>query len=239
MSLAILKNYYWKKLIYYHDIIASRKFECFTLKYVKSNSIVYSSLFTILKLTTRVTMDKIQTNRYSAVAIFFHWAIAIMIFFNFATGLLFNYNHSKYIEMIALHKQSGVFILGLVILRLLWRFTHRYPSLTGEIPFSEKVLAYFGHVVMYLLMLIIPVAGILFVQGYNHNLIVCGYKLPKLLNYDMPFEQAERLQHLHESLAIFLATLVAGHIIAALKHHFIDKNQVLTRILPHFGKRKK
>lgn len=184
-------------------------------------------------------MDKLQAHKYSATAKFFHWAIAAMILFNILSGFLFNYSQHTDVKIIGLHKQSGVFILGLVILRILWRITHRYPSLTGEIPSSEKILAYFGHFLMYLLMLIIPLVGIIFVQGFNHKLIVCGYELPRLLNYDMSLARAEQLQYLHESLALFLTTLIAGHIIAAFKHHFIDKNMVLTRILPSFCKKNK
>ena len=181
------------------------------------------------------TNDLLQQN-YSRVAIFLHWLIALMVMMNIVGGLLFSCDIILFSNQMLLHKQSGVIILVLVIVRIIWRLSHEYPRLTGSIPASEEVLAKFGQFLLYFLMLTVPLSGLIFVQSAGHNPTIAGYHLPIL----MPFLTASdvpQLELVHTSLAVFFATLILGHTIAALKHHFIDKKRVLVRILPKFLRR--
>lgn len=175
--------------------------------------------------------------RYPAVAIFLHWVIALMVVTNLLTGFLFENNIIIFSEQINFHKLSGVTILSLVVVRILWRLTHHYPSLNGLIPSSEKFLAHFGHLFLYFLLLVLPLSGILLVQSAGKNIELFGLAVPQIIN-TTDNATAERFLQIHEALAIMLSTLVAGHIIAALKHHFIDKNDILRRILPKWLLRK-
>lgn len=169
--------------------------------------------------------------RYPAVAIFLHWVIAVMVLANLLSGFLFENNIILFAKQIDFHKLSGTIILSLVIVRILWRLTHRYPSLKGLIPVSEKFLAHFGHLFLYFLLIVLPISGILLVQSLGKNIEFFGLTIPRLISAT-DNTTSERFVQIHESLAVMLLTLVIGHIIAALKHHFIDKNNVLRRMLP-------
>lgn len=177
-----------------------------------------------------------NTGSYSNVAKFFHWSIAFMILFNLISGATLAYfdAFSTQINLFAIHKQTGVMILVLAVLRLTWRLTHRYPSLKGMLPAHERLLAGFGHVLLYILMFALPISGILFSQSFGKEVDLLWIKLPTFID---PQAQGVALQflNLHKFLAIIITTIVAGHTLAAIKHHIIDKNQVLTRMLPKFG----
>lgn len=175
--------------------------------------------------------------RYPPVAILLHWIIAVMVLTNLLSGFLFANNIIIFSEQINFHKLSGVTILSLVIVRVLWRLTHSYPSLNGLIPTSERFLAHFGHLFLYFLLLVLPLSGILLVQSFGKNIELFGLAIPQIIN-TTDSATAEQFLQIHEALAIMLSTLVTGHIIAALKHHFIDKNDILRRMLPKWFLRK-
>lgn len=175
--------------------------------------------------------------RYPAAAIFLHWIIAIMVVTNLLSGFLFANNIIIFSAQINFHKLSGVTILSLVVVRVLWRLTHSYPSLNGLIPTSERFLAHFGHLFLYFLLLVLPLSGILLVQSFGKSIELFGLAIPQIIN-TTDNATAEQFLQIHEALAIMLSTLVTGHIIAALKHHFIDKNDILRRMLPKWFLRK-
>lgn len=184
-------------------------------------------------------MKKQNPDHYSGVAKFLHWSIAILITFNLLSGLISSYSKTvnNFAELHVFHKHSGVIILTLVIFRIFWRITHKYPNLR-MLPPSEMIIANFGHTLFYVLMVSIPIAGICFIQSTNHHVYFFGYTLPTIIN-PQPVEISKKIFSIHKYLAISLATLVIGHVIAALKHHYIDKNEVLKRIMPSFKSEKK
>lgn len=169
---------------------------------------------------------------YPTSAKFFHWSIALIILLNLIIGVvLVNfYSLSKQLNLFIIHEQFGVTVLMLAILRLIWRLTHRYPSLDGLIARHEIFLAKFGHLLLYTLMFAIPICGIFLSQSAGKHPGLLWYHLPTLIERDLDLQ--EQLLNLHKYLAILLAVIIAGHSIAALKHHFIDKNQILRRMLP-------
>lgn len=169
---------------------------------------------------------------YPTSAKFFHWSIALIIFSNLIIGLILVnfYSLSKQLNLFIIHEQFGVTVLMLAILRLIWRLTHRYPSLDGLIAKHEIFLAKFGHLLLYTLMFAIPVCGILLSQSAGKHPGLLWFHLPTFIERDMDLQ--ERLLEIHKYLAILLTVIIAGHTIAALKHHIIDKNQILARMLP-------
>lgn len=183
--------------------------------------------------------DKSAVNdNYCSVAIFFHWAIALLIFANLLTGTLLANDIVSLNSSMQMHKQTGILILILVICRIIWRLTHHYPTLNEQIPVSEKLLDNFGHLFLYFLILAMPLSGVLMVQSAGKQLNLLGVMvLPKIVNQNS--ELFEQFLDIHKSLAIMLVTMIVGHTIAALKHHFIDKNQVLLRMLPKVLRRDK
>lgn len=168
---------------------------------------------------------------YSAVAMFLHWSIAAIVGLNIISGPLSYHQIFLFSNQLMFHKQCGVIVFLLVVLRIMWRISHQYPSLKGHIPASEELLAKFGVVFLYFLMLAVPFTGLLLAQGHHKNVTFWGHPapiiIPSLGTSDVP-----KLVVLHNSLALVFVTLIVGHTIAALKHHFIDKSSVLTRILP-------
>jgi cytochrome b561 len=183
-------------------------------------------------------MNKFTNNDYDSVAKFLHWSIAIMIFFNLTSGLILVYffTLSTSLNLYEIHKQFGMIILILTFLRLLWRLSHSYPKLT-ELPFSEAILANFGVILMYALMFAIPISGIYFTQSYSHDVHILNFKLFQVIS-PQPWAISAQFLSLHKYLAILIAAIVAGHTLAALKHHYLDKNDILRRMLPNLKRKK-
>ncbi|WP_447725833.1 cytochrome b [Sphingomonas koreensis] len=96
-----------------------------------------------------------KARRYSMVAIVLHWVIAVAIFYNLASGLLGAYLPP---EFFAFHISSGITILVLSVLRVLWRLTHRPPPFLAMASW-EKSLAHVVHFLLYAAMLILPFTG--------------------------------------------------------------------------------
>lgn len=186
------------------------------------------------------SMPNKSVTSYPSIAKFFHWAIALMIFFNLASGVILIYyrSFSLSIELFDIHKQFGTMILFLALLRLLWRFTHKYPSLDGIIPKHEQIIASLGHLALYILMFAIPISGIFMSQAFGKNVYFLFLKLPIVLSTPSK-ELAMQFLTLHKYLAIGIALIVGGHATAALKHHIVDKNDILLRMLPSRGRNKK
>lgn len=175
--------------------------------------------------------------RYDAMAKSLHWSIAILILCNLCLGLILrnHFYNSVHKVFITIHKENGLLIFVLVIFRIFWRSTHKYPTLKQMMPWQEKILANFGQISLYLLMLAVPISGVLLLNSKGGTPSLFGYQLPHLIPIQDGINVKKYLD-LHTFLVIILMTLVCGHIIAALKHHFIDKNKILLRMLPRFRK---
>ncbi len=175
------------------------------------------------------------SNRYTRTAISLHWLMAILLIGLFAVG---TYMHELplspwKLQVYSWHKWAGVTAFILVLARLAWRFTHRPPPLPLNMPRSTELAAHVGHALLYLLMIIIPLTGWLMSSAKGVQTVYLGMiPLPDLLAKNK--ELGNLLQDVHAWLNYTLATIVVIHIAAALKHHFIDKDNVLTRMLPGF-----
>ena len=175
--------------------------------------------------------------RYTGVAIGLHWLIALALVGSFALGL---YMHElplspQKLKLYSWHKWAGVTIFLFVVLRLGWRLAHRPPALPAAMPSWQRKAAEATHVLLYLLMFAVPLSGWLMSSAKGFQTVWFGVlPLPDLL--DKNKELGDALQQLHMLLNFSMAALVVAHLGAALKHHFVDRDDVLSRMLPLFRK---
>lgn len=179
--------------------------------------------------------------RYDEVAIAIHWLTAFAIVIQFALGwTMISLRPPSYLHF-ALHqwhKSIGITILALSILRLIWRLLHRPPSLPATMPVWEKRVAKINHAMLYCLLIALPISGWALVSASPLNIPTVLYgvlPLPHLpILADLPDKQAaqQALKAVHEIGGWILALLLAGHVSAALRHHFQLRDDVLVRMLP-------
>lgn len=178
------------------------------------------------------------SSRYDGVAILLHWLIAAALVANFALGITMvdipGITPAK-LKYFNWHKWAGVTILALVTLRLLWRLFHRPPALPATMARWQRGLATATHWGLYGLMFAIPLSGYFYSLAAGFPVVWLGVvKLPVLIGPDPALK--ESLLTLHYLLNMALAGLVLAHAGAALKHHFIDRDGVLLRMLPRLSK---
>jgi cytochrome b561 len=193
-----------------------------------------------------------NNNKYTKTAIILHWLIALGIFAMFALGWymtelpkeapkqmaydLFDWGiytwqlseeaspRSFYFN---LHKSVGITILGLVIIRILWRITHKPPALLTSYKAWERKLSTAAHHLLYLLMFILPASGLIMAMSGKYGVKWFGLNfLPGSDNKAIRdfFEGA------HEAIGIFILVVIAIHIAGAIKHKVIDKDTTMQRM---------
>jgi len=140
------------------------------------------------------------------------------------------------LQALSWHKSFGMTILMLAIIRLVWRWMNPVPDLTAETKPWERVLAKISHVLLYALIFAMPLTG--WMMSSARNFPVSWFKLFQFPDLVAPAEQTfHRMQDLHHLLFSVLVVVALLHAAGALKHHFIDRNDVLKRMLP-FGRLK-
>ncbi|MEN9479612.1 MAG: hypothetical protein RLZZ298_1007 [Pseudomonadota bacterium] len=178
-----------------------------------------------------------MTNHYTSTAKALHWLMAILLFGLLALGF---YMHDlplspEKLQLYSWHKWAGVSAFLLVLVRLAWRVTHIPPALPASMPKLMQLAAHAGHLGLYGLMLAIPISGWLMSSAKGFQTVWFGVlPIPDLLEKNK--ELGNLLQTIHMSLNLLFVVTLAGHIGAALKHHFIDKDDILTRMLPQHSK---
>ena len=181
---------------------------------------------------------KNDESRYGVVAQFFHWAVVILIIVqyvlaNWADGLPLG---SAKIAVLARHKSFGITILALVLLRLVWRWFNTVPPEPLAMPRWQKITARVSHIAMYALLLATPVVG--WLMSSARNFPVSWFGLVTLPDFIAPNRPAyDFLHEAHEFMALTLLALALLHVAAALKHHFVDRDNVLRRMLPFISER--
>jgi len=179
------------------------------------------------------------STHYTAVAKLLHWVIAALIVTQFTLGWLADdlpIGLHK-LALLARHKSFGMTILMLAVLRVVWRFTNRPPPLPPGMTLVERVLAKGTHIAFYVLLFAMPVTGWMMSSAKNYSVSWFGlFTWPNLISQSD--DAFVFLQSTHEILSWALLSIVALHILAALKHHFWNKDDVLVRMLP-FTKRER
>ena len=181
--------------------------------------------------------------RYTRVAMLLHWLVAALIVVNVALGWGVDLLPGSAVRSaINLHKSIGLTVLGLVLLRILWRLSHPPPPMPASYAKRERRLAHAVHLGLYILILGIPLSGYLhdsaFSQAARHPLTLYGLidvpRIPAIVALD---PVAKRHVHafwfaVHVWLGYVLYGLFALHVVGALKHQFVDRTPELERMLP-------
>jgi cytochrome b561 len=171
--------------------------------------------------------------RYSAVAQAFHWIIAALIVVQFVLGNLqedLPLGAHK-LALLARHKSFGMTVLMLAVLRLLWRLKHAPPALPAGMRPIEKSIARATHIAFYVLLFVMPLTGWLMSSAKNYSVSWFGlFTWPNLIARNETAFAV--LRSTHDILSGVLFVIAILHILAALKHHFWNKDNVLLRMLP-------
>lgn len=183
---------------------------------------------------------------YTHVAIAIHWLTALLIIGllavgKFMTGL--DANDTLRFTLTQSHKTFGILVLTLSILRILWRLTHRAPAHPAHAPSWEKWAANLSHFAFYALILVLPLSGWAMVSVSSLNIDTFLFNripLPHIpilewLNVSEGAAQdslEHRFHSVHHVAGTVLIVLLIVHVGAALKHHYIDKDDVLRRMKP-------
>ncbi|WP_374193459.1 cytochrome b [Trinickia mobilis] len=172
-----------------------------------------------------------------------HWVIAAGILCNVALGLSVDFLPDDWIRpVIDTHKSIGITVLGLVLLRILWRVAHRPPPLPKAFPSWERASAHAAHLLLYVLMIGLPLSGWLHDSAWKdaatHPMTLFHLVPWPRIGFVMNLEPAFK-EHMHDVLGALhtcfgygLYAVLALHIGGALKHELIDRESVLRRMLP-------
>jgi len=176
--------------------------------------------------------------RYGATAILSHWLLALLIAGNFAFGLYFidlPFSPQK-LRYFSWHKWAGVIVVPLAAILLATRLARGTVPLPAEMPEWERRVSDWTHMLLYIFYFASPLSGWLYSSATGFQTVLFGVlPIPDLLSKSR--ELAEPLKAAHHWINYALAAVVAVHVAAAIKHHFVDRDDVLTRMIPLLRKR--
>lgn len=172
--------------------------------------------------------------RYTRFAVLLHWLIALLIISAFALGVTMvdipGITPTK-LRYFSWHKWLGVTVLALACARLLWRLTHPAPAYPASMPDWQKSAAHGLHGLLYVLMFAIPVSGYFYSLAAGVPVVYLGV-IPLPVFIDASDVLKPILKQVHYALNVSLVFLVVAHMAAALKHVFIDRDDMFRRMLP-------
>ncbi len=177
-------------------------------------------------------MQAQPTQSYDAVAKSLHWLMVVVFAALFVLGFVMT-EMPKGPERYALydvHEILGMLALVLAAARLAWRFMHSPPAPIGSEESWLVMGAKVAHVTLYALMFAVPIVGWLMLSAAGHQVELGVVTIPAPIGKNEALK--EILSEVHELLAFGFLGLIAVHMAAALKHHFVDRDLTLVRILP-------
>ncbi|MGA9341398.1 MAG: cytochrome b [Rhodanobacteraceae bacterium] len=172
---------------------------------------------------------------WGSLAKVFHWLIVLAILVQGSVGLIMVNlpRRPSIIPVYSFHKSLGLTILALALLRIVWRILDRRPAPPSAMPRWQVIAARASHVLLYVLLFAVPLSGWLFDSTASlRPLFWWGIiRMPNLTGGPLPAWK-EAAANLHATLFWTLFAVAALHAAAALKHHLIDRDDVLRRMLP-------
>ncbi len=166
----------------------------------------------------------------------FHWAVAFLVVGMLGLGYaMHNLVESLQLkfELYQLHKSLGFLTIILVLMRLAWRFANPVPRLPDSMRQQDKWLAHLSHIVLYGLLILMPLSGWINTETAELNIPTRIFGLFTLPDPFGPNKALNNFFHgAHEIMAWLIIVFVLVHILAALWHHFVAKDNILRRMLP-------
>lgn len=167
---------------------------------------------------------------YGSVIKFLHWLIALLVIVLLCVGYLLGYIQDKavFAKVVNVHKLVGLSVLVLMIIRLAWALINPKPELPNT-PCWQRFIERVVHYSLYALLIAMPLTGWIMSVASGHT--------PKLFNWSLglPIPESKTIGktffNMHTLLAIVIIVLVSLHVLAALYHHFIKKDDVLKRMM--------
>ena len=186
--------------------------------------------------------------RYTRTAMLLHWAVAGLIVVNVTLGLAADSLPDDWVRpVIDTHKSIGITVLGLAIMRLLWRVTHPAPPLPRDYAVWERIGAHGVHVALYVLIFAMPLSGWLHDSAWKdaaaHPMTLYGVVPWPRVGWVMDVAQPEKERlhdvfgALHAWFGYVLYGLFALHVGGALKHQWLDRQPEMERMLPTADRR--
>ncbi|WP_445115810.1 cytochrome b [Acinetobacter sp. WZC-1] len=173
-----------------------------------------------------------QSQYYTRTAQWLHWVMAIIFIgawlIGFFSGNFLSYETDGSFKgnVITLHKNIATPIIFLIVIRIFWRYTHPTPELPATMSPLMKKLAHLGHLGLYFMLLAVPITGCLYSWSAGHPApVLYLFEIPRLVQDNPDLNAIVKPLHIYLSWAAGL--LIVGHVLAALKHHFVDKDNVL------------
>jgi cytochrome b561 len=175
-----------------------------------------------------------QNQKYALSVRIVHWAMATIIIGLLGLGFYMEYflaGDSPFRGQIYyLHKSFGALVLFFIAYRIFLKLTNKAPELPKTINKLSQRLAFFTHMALYLLMIMMPLSGYLMSNSFGHPVHLFFIELPNLVSKNI--ELGKLFGDIHEILGYSFAFIITLHIAGALKHRFFDlpDNDVLKRI---------
>jgi len=172
-------------------------------------------------------------NNYGLVSILLHWVMAIIIIGLFVLGTIMHdldYYDPNYHVFPWWHKSFGLVIAFMLILRLIWKWRNPKVKEISSIKPIELKLSILVHILLYILILVSCISGVMISTAEGAGIDFFGwFEVPAV--FANGESQAELAGEIHETSTLALIILASLHLLAALKHHFFDKDKTLKRML--------
>ncbi|WP_428087610.1 cytochrome b [Candidatus Thioglobus sp.] len=181
-------------------------------------------------------MNKDTKQQLSALTVFLHWLVGLVIITLAIVGVYMSQNEA--FELYPIHKSIGVLIFAVIIIRVYWRFVNGWLAPAANYPKIEKNLSKIVHWVLIIATIIMPISGFIMSGAGGHGVSVFGLEIVAA-NFD-PLTQkaiahnAELAGFMHNTHEIAGWTMIVAillHLAGAIKHHFMDKDGTLRRML--------
>lgn len=170
--------------------------------------------------------------RYARVAIWLHWLIGLAVIANIALAMLTEgLPRETRGAAMDIHKALGIAVLALTVIRIGWRLGHRPPPLPAAIPGWQRLFGRITHGLFYVLLILLPLSGWVWMSAAGRPIDFFGlFAVPVIV---APSEAlADAMHDRHEALGLTMLALAAIHILAALKHQFVDRAGLIGRMNP-------